>query len=243
MAEFLLSCRYRLSLNNLKRMSTIRTYGRYFLLIACLLPSILKTEAQTGKMENLPNLVMPKFKEGKVILKTGASYNAVMNYEMLDQQMLVVNNGKYFLVRDKHLVDTIIIGDRIFVPVEVGYNEVLASGKVSLFMEHKCILESKGGIVPFDTRSASGGMAGKTISYGQGGVLEQRIPSNYDVVVTSEIWVRKDGVMNRFSNKKQFLKLFEEWESELNQFIKQNDTDFQNLEDISKLVEYINDLN
>lgn len=224
-------------------MSTIRTYSRYFLLIACLLPSILKTEAQTGKMENLPNLVLPKFTEGTVILKTGASYKAVMNYEMLDQQMLVINSGKYFLVRDKHLVDSVIIGDRKFVPMEVGYNEVLASGKVSLFMEHKCILESTGGLVPFDTRSASGGMAGRTISYGPGGVLEQRIPSNYNVVVTSEVWVRIDSVMNRISNKKQFLKLFEERESELNQFIKQNDTDFQNLEDMSKLVQYINEIN
>jgi hypothetical protein len=224
-------------------MSTILTYSRYILLLACLLPSIFKTEAQSGKMENLPNLVMPKFKEGTVILKTGASYNAVMNYEMLDQQMLVVNNGKYFLVRDKHLVDTVIIGDRKFVPVEVGYNEVLASGKVSLYMEHKCILESKGGLVPFDTRSASGGMAGKTISYGQGGVLEQLIPCNYDVVDISEIWVGKDGNMTRFSNKKQFLKMFDEWKNELNQFIKQNDTDFQNLADISELVRYINELN
>jgi hypothetical protein len=201
------------------------------------------TDAQTGKMDNRPNLVLPTFKEGTVILKTGASYKAVMNYEMLDQQMLVVNNGKYFLVRDKQLVDTVIIGDRKFVPVEVGYNEVLASGKVSLFMEHKCILESKGGLVPFDTRSASGGMAGKTISYGQGGVLEQSIPSNYDVVDISEIWVRKDGNMIRFSNKKQFLKMFDEWKTELNQFIKQNDTDFQNLADISELVRYINELN
>lgn len=224
-------------------MSTILNFSRYLLLIALLLPSIIKTEAQTGKMDNLPNLVLPKFTEGTVILKTGASYNAVMNYEMLDQQMLVVNNGKYFLVRDKHLVDTIIIGDRKFVPVEVGYNEVLASGKVALFMEHKCILESKGGLVPFDTRSASGGLAGKTISYGQGGVLEQRIPSNYDIVDISEVWVRKDGVMNRFSNKKQFLKMFDEWNNELNQFIKQNNTDFQNLADISELVRYINELN
>lgn len=224
-------------------MSTIRTYSRYLLLIAFLLPSILKTEAQSGKMENLPNLVLSKFTEGTVILKTGASYKAVMNYEMLDQQMLVINNGKYFLVRDKHLVDSVIIGDRKFVPMEVGYNEVLASGKVSLFMEHKCILESTGGLVPFDTRSASGGMAGRTISYGPGGVLEQRIPSNYNVVVTSEVWVRIDSVMNRISNKKQFLKLFAERESELNQFIKQNDTDFQNLEDMSKLVQYINEIN
>lgn len=224
-------------------MSTIRTYSKYFLLTACFLTSIVKTEAQTGKMENLPNLVLPKFTEGTVILKTGASYKAVMNYEMLDQQMLVVNNGKYFLVRDKHLLDTVVIGDRKFVPMEIGYNEVLASGKVALFMEHKCILESTGGLVPFDTRSASGGMAGRTISYGPGGVLEQRIPSNYNVVVTSEIWVRKSDVMNRISNKKQFLKLFEKRESELNQFIKQNDTDFQNLEDISMLVRYINELN
>ncbi len=224
-------------------MSTIRTYGRYFLLIACFLLSILKTEAQTGKMENLPNLVLPKFKEGTVILKTGASYKAVMNYEMLDQQMLVVNNGQFFLVRDKHLVDTIIIGDSKFVPMEIGYNEVLAAGKVALFMEHKCILESTGGLVPFDTRSASGGLAGRTISYGPGGVLEQRIPSNYNVVDISEVWVRKDGVMSRFSNKKQFLKMFDEWKSELSQFIKQNNTDFQNLEDVSNLVRYINELN
>lgn len=74
-------------------------------------------------------------------------------------------------------------------------------------------------------------------------MLEQRIPSNYDIVDISEVWVSKDGEMNRFSNKKQFLKIFEEWESELSEFIKQNNTDFQNLEHVSNLVRYINELN
>jgi hypothetical protein len=195
-----------------------------------------------GKMENLPNLVMPTFTESVVKLKTGDSYTAVMNYEMLEQEMIVLKEGLYYILQDKQLVDTITINNRKFVPFDKGFNEVLAEGPVSLFYEYKCILESTGGLVPYDTRSTAGGLARGTTNYGLGGTIELRIPENYKVVEGSETWVRKDGIMHRISTRKQFMKLFEDREEDLNRFIKQNRTDFRNTDDLTKLVNYCNQL-
>ena len=224
-------------------MSRNSTLSRNLCIIFCLLLGPANMQAQSGKMENLPNLVLPQFTEGTVILKTGDSYNAVMNYEMLEQQMIVQKNGKYFILMDQDLVDTIIISERAFIPYGKIFYEVLASGPVSLFYEPKCILESIGGVVPYDTRGTSGGLAGNTTNYGPGGAIELKIPENYKIVDASETWVRKDGVMQRISNKKQFMKLLADKETEVTRFIKQNNTDFRNLDDLTKLAEYYNGLN
>lgn len=220
-----------------------RTFNNCFVLALCLTLFPVMAEAQGGNTINLPNFVFPEFMDGIVELKTGDSYDAVINYEMLEQHMIVLKDGQYFVMKDENLTDTVIIGDRRFIPVEKCYYEVLATGRVSLFFEHKCILESIGGVVPYDTRSTGGGLAGNTTNYGPGGLIELKIPENYKVVDQSEMWVRKEGVMYRISGRKQFMKLFKENEDELNRFTGQNKTDFRNLDDVVKLVHYINGLN
>jgi len=224
-------------------MSIILTCCRNLLLIACLIPFSIQTKAQSKKLENLPNLVLPEFADGRVILKTGNFYRAIMNYEMLDQQMIVLKNGKYFVLGDHELIDTVIIKDRKFIPFEKYFYEVLEGGLVSLFYEHKCILESMGGVVPYDTRGSGGGLASNTTNYGPGGAIELKIPENYKVVVASETWIRKDGTMHRFSNKNQLMKLLSDKESDLKEFIKENKTDFRSIDDLIKLVHYYNELN
>jgi hypothetical protein len=212
------------------------------LIVIFTIVSILNVNAQGSTQEELPNFVLPHFEQATVKLKTGKFYNAVMNYEKTEEQMIILRNGQLFLFKDQQAVDTILIGDRTFVPAEAGFYEVLVNAPVSLFMQHKGRLESAGSTVAYGTKSNTAGITHITTIYGPEGAIVLKIPENYKVVDVSVMWINKDGNMTKVSNKKQFLTLFADRKRDLDQYIKKNNTDFREADEVTRLVLFCNEL-
>jgi hypothetical protein len=198
--------------------------------------------AQQDGTENMPNLVFPKFEQATVKLKTGQSYNVVLNYEKAEQEMLVRRNGQFYLFKDNQSVDTIFIGDRVFVPATKGFYEVLVNSPISLFIQHKCDLENEGSTVAYGSKTNTAGITHITTIYGKEGAITLKIPENYKVIDASVMWIRKNGEMHRVQNKNQFMKVFPEWKKELAKYFKENAVDFKKADDVSQLVIYCNKL-
>lgn len=223
-------------------MKKIQFLTRVLLLLICAIASTIVVDAQGDTPDSLTNLVMPRFEQSVVKLKNGKSYSAVMNYEKTEQQMIILRNGQYFLFKDQQAVDTILIGNRTFIPAETGFLEVLVNAPVSLYLQHKANLESVGSTVAYGSKSTTAGITHITTIYGKEGAIVLKIPENYKVVDVSAIWINKAGIMNKISNKKQFLKLFDDRSGDLGRFIKENNTNFGNADDMSRLVLYCNGL-
>jgi hypothetical protein len=204
--------------------------------------SILNVNAQENTQEEQPNLVLPHFAQATVKLKTGKSYSAVMNYEKIEQEMIILRNERLFLFKDKQAVDTIIINGRTFVPEETGFYEVLVNAPVSLFIQHKGYLESLGSTVAYGTKSNTAGITHITTIYGQEGAIVLQIPENYKVVDASVMWINKDGNMTKVLNKKQFLTLFADKKHDLDLYLKKNKTNFGETADVTRLVLFCNEL-
>ena len=223
-------------------MKKIQFLTRSLLLLFCAIASTIPVKAQEDTPDGLANLVMPRFEQSVIKLKNGKSYSAVMNYEKTEEQMIILRNGQFFLFKDKQAVDTILIGDRNFVPAETGFYEVLVNAPVSLFMQHKGRLESSGSTVAYGTKSNTAGITHISTIYGPEGAIVLKIPENYKVIDVSAMWINKDGNMNKVSNKKQFLTLFADKKSDLDQYIKKNNTDFGKADDVTRLVLFCNEL-
>jgi hypothetical protein len=204
--------------------------------------SIINANAQGNTREEPPNLVLPQFAQATVKLKTGQSYSAVMNYEKIEQEMIILRNERLFLFKDKQAVDTIIINSRTFVPAGTGFYEVLVNAPVSLFIQHKGNLESLGSTVAYGTKSNTAGVTHITTIYGQEGAIVLQIPENYKVVDASVMWINKDDNMTKVLNKKQFLALFTDVKRDLDLYIKKNHTNFGEADDVTRLVLFCNEL-
>lgn len=214
---------------------------RLIVSLLAMLPA-MTVPAQQGETENMANLVFPKFQQAVVKLNNGQSYKAELNYEMTEQQMIVLRNGQLFLFKDAQSVDSISIGNRIFVPAEKGFYEVLVSGPVSLFMQHKADLENEGSTVAYGSKSNTAGITHITTIYGKEGAIVLKIPENYKVIDASVMWVRIEGEMHRIQNRGQFMKLFPDHKKELENYFKGHETDFKNPGDVSRLVTFCNGL-
>lgn len=212
------------------------------MIVACIVTVMKPAAAQNLETDNLENLVFPRFQQSVVTLKTGQSYSAVLNYEKTEQQMVLIRNNQLFLFKDHQAVDTVYMDDRVFVPAETGFYEVLVSGPATLFMQHKARLDNTGATLAYGTKTSTAGVTHISKIFSQDGAINLKIPENFKVVDDSDFFLRVDGQILKVLNKKQFLKLFPGKSDKLEEFIKANDTDFKSADDLAGLVEYCNGL-
>lgn len=215
---------------------------RVLLIVACIVTVMKPAAAQNLETDNLENLVFPRFQQSVVKLKTGQSYSAVLNYEKTEQQMVLIRNNQLFLFKDHQAVDTVYMDDRVFVPAETGFYEVLVSGPATLFMQHKARLDNTGATLAYGTKTSTAGVTHISKIFSQDGAINLKIPENFKVVDDSDFFLRVDGQILKVLNKKQLLKLFPGKSDKLEEFIKANDTDFKSADDLAGLVEYCNGL-
>lgn len=215
---------------------------RVLLIVACIVTVMKPAAAQNLETDNLENLVFPRFQQSVVTLKTGQSYSAVLNYEKTEQQMVLIRNNQLFLFKDHQAVDTVYMDDRVFVPAETGFYEVLVSGPATLFMQHKARLDNTGATLAYGTKTSTAGVTHISKIFSQDGAINLKIPENFKVVDDSDFLLRVDGQIMKVLNKKQFLKLFPGKSEKLEEYIKANYTDFKSADDLAGLVEYCNGL-
>ncbi|GEM_PF-270234 len=206
--------------------------------IAILFSFGLKAQ-QVDTLKDVPSLLLPRFTTGIVKLKSGVVNKGIMNYDLVGQQMIFLQRKQTLVLREPQLVDTIFLANRIFVPFEKGFYELLAQeGNTALFRQHRAHFEIPGAQIGY-------GLTSKTVApqyyqqiYGPTGAIDLTVPEGSKVVDDSQYWVRINGEMNNFRNRKQFLKIFPGKQKELEKFISQNKIDFAKIEDVKKLFLY-----
>jgi len=194
---------------------------------------------QIDTLKDLPNLLLPRFATGIVKLKTGVVNKGVMNYDMVGQQMVFLQRKQTLVLREPQLVDTIFLANRIFVPFEKGFYEVLAKeGNSALFRQHRAYFEIPGAQIGYGLTSKTATPKYYQQVYGPTGAIDLNVPEGYKVIDDSQYWVRVNGEMYNFKNKRQFLKIFPDKQKELVKFIDQNNIDLTRMEDVKKLFLY-----
>lgn len=216
---------------------------RMFLVVACTIAALQPASSQKLETDNLENLVFPKFQESVVRLKNGQSYQAVLNYEKTERQMVVLRNNQLYLFKDHQAVDTIFMAGRIFVPAETGFYELLVNGPVTLFVNHRATLDNTGATLAYGSKTTTAGVTHVNKIFSQDGAINLRIPENFKVADDTNFLLRVDGQIQKVLNKKQFLKLFPAKTRELEEFISSNNTSFKSQNDLISLVEFCNSLN
>jgi hypothetical protein len=214
--------------------------GSLFTLIMYFFMSDL--HGQTGSDRTLPQFLFPDFTKSIIKMKDGRTLTAVLDYNMVDEEM-VFEQKKVYMVLDKPLeIDTVYLHNRLFIPVEKAFYEVIVKGNVPLYIQHKARY------VPVSSSTAYGM---KSPTLGPTSVLTVRsgnqmrsvdLPENVTISLATVYWVKIGNEMHKFATEKQFLKLFPEKEGELKEFIKKSRLDIKTREDLIKLGNFCNGL-
>ena len=214
------------------------------LILSVFLFTQLHSFAQSGQPKYLPNFLLPEFTKGNIKYKNGETKSAVMNYNIIDQELVLVQDDRYMAVEYPQMIDTVHVADRLLVPFQKSLWELALSAPVALFIQHRGKLELAGAEIGYgQTSRSSGGQYLRQI-YGPTRTYSLDIPEGHKVVNATEYWIRMtDGSMENFTTRRQFLKIFASQEKEINQFINRNRIDFTKASDVVKLAAFCNELN
>jgi len=222
--------------------SILRLLPRSIILIVALCSITIQLAAQTKSDMNFRQYLFPEFSKSVVITKTGESSNSVLNYNTVAEKMVIEMGSVLLNMTNIETVDTIIIQNRKFVPVNQVFYEVLVNGPSSLFIQHKSNLIPPGSPAGYGSTSQTSSIKNYSKMTSGSGALNLEIPSDFTINPAPVYWIRKSGNVFSFYNKRQFLKIFPEKNDEIKKFIKQNHLKMIKRDDLIKLVNYCNEV-
>jgi hypothetical protein len=194
--------------------------------------------AQQDTTKGLSQYLFGKFSNGTVRFKTGPPRDAKMNYNMLSEKMVFEQNGKFFDMINTETIDTVYLQNIKFIPSEKIFLEVVLSGKIPFYIQHRADLMSPGKQAGYGGTSQTTATTSITTLHAPSGTYNLKLPDDYTVKPSPVYWLLLEGKMGKFLNDRQFLKLFDRNQSEIRQFIKDNKISFEKRDDLTRLVKF-----
>ncbi len=177
------------------------------------------------------------FQEAVVYFKNGSQFHEKMNYNILANKFYFVDrvDNKVKALSNPQDIQIIKFGNRVFYTEGNNGIEILPTSPV-LYVQYKGNMRkeaSKGAFgQPAETTSVKtygGTYAGRGERY-DFDPEKLILGSRYNIY-----WIEQKGKKKSFKNFNQFLKLYPKHKEELKRFIKENNVDFNNVQQISIL--------
>ena len=186
--------------------------------------------------------IFPQFESGIVVFKNGMHTEAQLNYSMVKQTIMFIDNNKLILEFVEPLsIRVVIIGERRFFPVSskgVFYEEI-NTGNGFYYVNYRALKESKG------KESAYGGNSrlGATTALGNfsnDSSVRTMLKSNekFTLRIEHDYYLKSDNSFKKFYSAKSLGKLFKGKASRIEKYAKEQSIDFSKTEDIAEIIEH-----
>jgi len=219
------------------------SFRRRMIIALFLMLVIMQLKAQVDSISNLPQYLFPNFDTSSVRLKTGEFFKAVMNYNTLTEKMAFYQKGTLLDLIKPGTVDTICIQDRLFVPIEESFYEVILNAPIAFFIQHKSDLVSTGRPAALGTTSQTNGITSVSKLVGNENSYNLKLPENFKIKPYEVYWVRMNKGIHKFLNERQLMKIFPAKEDEIKDFIDQSHLKISKADDLLKLAKFCNEMN
>lgn len=216
--------------SGLKRISGI--------IAGCIISLSLSAQKDTLSLDS--QFLLSELHPAKISFKDGSVINARMNYNILSEKMIFEKDNKVLDLVNTAKIDTVFLPGRKFIPMDNIFIEVFNGSAIPLFTQFKGDLIPPGKPSGYGGTSQTSSIESIATIYGGAQSYNLKLPSDYTVRLTVINWIRLNGKMEKFISERQFLKLFKSKETEIRKFIKTNNTDFNNRNDIVKLLAFCN---
>lgn len=196
---------------------------------------------QDGQNRTYPQLLFSEFVQGNVIMKSGKLTSAMMNYNTVDEEMLVSQDGNFKIIANPEAIDTIVIQNRKFVYMNGVFYELILSNNISFYYQNKNRFAPVASNTAYGMKSQTQGPT--NVSTVRGGGSQFRVlemPDNVEISNACVNWVMYKGEMQKFTTERQLMKIFPEIENELKDFLKKNKIGVRKKEEVLQIALFIN---
>lgn len=196
-------------------------------------------------------LLFSQFERGLVKYRNNTQREALLNYNTIEQEFLYVSDDNTIMaIGEPQTIDIIIIGHRSFVPAQKDmFYEMLKAGDMNLFVQWKSKLVSQGKRTAYGGYSSVSAISNVTLA--QGGstatgsvglygrlISDEKFKANTDCIY----YVIIGDKYRSFNSLKGLMKIFKEHKDQIKTFSKKHAVDFDNPDEVCKLIEYVSGL-
>jgi len=206
-------------------------------LLAILLLSDISTNAQpVNQHVVLVEYAFSQFLPGNIKMKSGETYDRILNYNIVTNEMIFENNGKYLAIANPEKVDTVTINQRKFIFLNNKFYEILFNSKMPLMLEYTATIQEPGTSTGYGTTSNTASASTFKSLISQGGSYTLQLPEGYTVIPRYEYWILKNGQLERAGNERGLIKIFPKKKDAIKELVQKNQTNFSKTEDLIILV-------
>lgn len=212
-----------------------------YLIIAALLLSnhIFAQQKQPSNAVKLVQYVFDAFMPGTIKMKSGEIYKQNLNYNIITNEMVFDDNGKYAAIAEPQNVDTVYISDRKYIPLENKFYEVLVGGNMPLLYESTASVSEPGVATGYGGTTTTSAASSFQSLMRDGGAYNLKLPDGYTVISKHEFYIKKDGHLEKAGSEKHLSKVFPDKKDMIKDVSKKNHTDFSKRDDVAALVKEI----
>jgi hypothetical protein len=199
-------------------------------------------KAQVDTLQNPKQFLFPGFSRGTVAMKDGKEIILRMNYNIASEKMAFIQDGKLFEMKNQESVDTVYLAFRKFVPVGKVFYEVGPQSHISMFIQHRCTIQSPPQEGPYGTKSEVSSSVSLTSIEVNNNVY--KLTGNQKMIIKPRevYWIRINDSFSSFETEKQLINILPDLGDQIKQYIRQNKTKFTDPDSIVKLIVYCNSL-
>lgn len=197
-----------------------------------------KTVKLNTNTDETSQFIFDSFSKGSVLMKNNTTQIAILNYNTVTETIVYEENGELFDLVNTDLVDTVYLQNSKFIPVGKVFHEVVEAASLPIFIQHKRKLFAPGKNVGYGQTSELAASYSLSSIEHAGGRNELTIPSNYRIANDNVYWIRKDNKKVSFSNVKQLQRIFPNKGREIAVFMKTENLQLKEKDDLIKIINY-----
>ncbi len=209
-----------------------------FILIALLSGQYL-ANAQITVSDNIPQYLFNRFAEGIVIKKGGDKIVTPLNYNIVTEEMIFIEDDRYLALGNLSSIDTVYLNNMIFLPSQDAFYELAVIGKIKLLVQFSGTVRVEGEDIGYGITSKTSRVTTLETLTSSGVIYDMDLPDNLEVSRRITYYIEKDGERERFINERAFLRIFRDRKKELKKYIDDEDIDFDNYNDVVSLVQHL----
>lgn len=208
----------------------------FYLLILSLLVTVGNSQEQR---QGITHYLFPEFTRGVVLMKTGVTNDALLNFNSLTEEMIFENRGVRLALGQFEQIDTIYINGRKFFPLNGKFIELILHAKYDLYAEHKCKVKDPGKPSGYGGSSQTSATSTYSTFFSGSQVYDMKLPESVETNPYTFYWLKKNGELIKFVSLRQLSKIFADKSSQYKKYTKENDVSYDDQESLKELIRFL----
>jgi hypothetical protein len=194
--------------------------------------------AQNNKVA-IYHYVFPEFVKGTVLMKSGVTNIAMLNYNALTEEMIFEVSGKKLAMSRLSDIDTVYIDGRKFFPFQNKFVEIIYHNKFDLYALYRASIVDPGKPAAYGGTSQTSAVTSYSSFFSAGQAYELELPQGTETKASIEYWLKKEGKPIMFLNLRQLSKQFEDKSALFKKYVKEHKVDYDNQESLIGLIKFM----